>query len=74
MPKTPIGVFARDGQTRQAYTAGEATSLRNAGWSPAVAEADAAPGPEPVVMEPVPDAPAETDQLEQSPNKKKDQA
>lgn len=30
--KTPIGSFERDGESRDAYTAGEATSLRNAGW------------------------------------------
>lgn len=30
--KRPLGVFVRDGQSREAYTPGEATSLRNAGW------------------------------------------
>lgn len=81
--KTPIAVFARDGQTRQAYSAGEATSLRNAGWSPVVGET----GPEPVsvsadvtvlsndeTVAAVAASTAAQPQPEPSPNKQKDQA
>lgn len=30
--KEPVGSFERDGESRDVYTVGEATSLRNAGW------------------------------------------
>lgn len=36
--KEPVGSFGRGGETRDAYTAGEATALRNAGWHPLVGE------------------------------------
>lgn len=44
--KTPIARLTRDGQVRDAYTRGEVTSLRNAGWSP-VAEYVGEQGAEP---------------------------
>lgn len=30
--KPPVAVFSRDGQTREAYDAGEAVTLRATGW------------------------------------------
>lgn len=42
--KDAIARLARDGQVRDAYTPGEVTSLRNAGWSPVIV-GEAGPAP-----------------------------
>lgn len=48
--KKPLAVFTRDGQSREAYTAGERTALRASGWveaTPATPQSDPVSDPEP---------------------------
>jgi hypothetical protein len=54
VPREPIATFIRDGQAREAYTPGEAVTLRADGWR------EALPEPEPSAAKPVePDTAAE---------------
>lgn len=54
MPKPPIATFTRDGVTREAYTPGEAVTLRGAGWQE-VTRKHARTGAEPKTETPPPD-------------------